>query len=94
MDDTIAERIQKQVNPVSSLIEDPVVSQTKIDEEKAERDLEHVCMAARFSAAVPDRTPSELLSRTRKIRRHPARHKPARDDFSGRGLKIIMHRKS
>lgn len=36
MDDTIAERIQKQVNSVSSLIEDPVVSQTKIDEEKAE----------------------------------------------------------
>ena len=41
MDDTIAERIQKQVNSVSSLIEDPSVSQTKIDEEKAERDLEH-----------------------------------------------------
>ena len=67
MDDTIAERIQKQVNSVSSLIEDPVVSQTKIDEEKAERDRSIVCMAARFSAAAsPIAHRPNCWSRTRK----------------------------
>ena len=62
MDDTIAERIQKQVNSVSSLIEDPSVSQTKIDEEKAERDLEHRLHGREiFRGGKPDRTPSDLL---------------------------------
>ena len=67
MDDTIAERIQKQVNSVSSLIEDPVVSQTKIDEEKAERDLEHRLHGREiFRGGKPDRTPSELLEQDKK----------------------------
>ena len=67
MDDTIAERIQKQVNSVSSLIEDPVVSQTKIDEEKAERDLEHRLHGREiFRGGKPDRTPSELLDQDKK----------------------------
>ena len=62
MDDTISERIQKQVNLVSSLIEDPSVSQTKIDEEKAERDLEHRLHGREiFRGGKPDRTPSDLL---------------------------------
>ena len=62
MDDTIAERIQKQVNSVSSLIEDPAVSQTKITEEKAERDLEHRLHGREiFRGGKPDRTPSDLL---------------------------------
>ena len=62
MDDTISERIQKQVNSVSSLIEDPSVSQTKIDEEKAERDLEHRLHGREiFRGGKPDRTPSDLL---------------------------------
>lgn len=62
MDDTIAERIQKQVNSVSSLIEDPAVSQIKIDEEKAERDLEHRLHGREiFRGGKPDRTPSDLL---------------------------------
>ena len=51
MDDTIAERIQKQVNSVSSLIEDPVVSQTKITRKRPNVTWSIVCMAARFSAA-------------------------------------------
>ena len=67
MDDTIAERIQKQVNSVSSLIEDPVVSQTKIDEEKAERDLEHRLHGREiFRGGKPDRTPSKLLEQDKK----------------------------
>ena len=67
MDDTIAERIQKQVNSVSSLIEDPVVSQTKIDEEKDERDLEHRLHGREiFRGGKPDRTPSELLEQDKK----------------------------
>lgn len=67
MDDTIAERIQKQVNSVSSLIEDPVVSQTKIDEEKAERDLEHRLHGREiFRGGKPDRTPSELLEQDKR----------------------------
>ena len=67
MDDTIAERIQKQVNSVSSLIEDPVVSQTKIDEEKTERDLEHRLHGREiFRGGKPDRTPSELLEQDKK----------------------------
>ena len=67
MDDTIAERIQKQVNSVSSLIEDPVVSQTKIDEEKAERDLEHRLHGREiFRGGKPDRSPSELLEQDKK----------------------------
>ena len=67
MDDTIAERIQKQVNSVSSLIEDPVVSQTKIDEEKAERDLEHRLHGREiFRGGKPDRTPFELLEQDKK----------------------------
>jgi len=67
MDDTIAERIQKQVNSVSSLIEDPVVSQTKIDEEKAERDLEHRLHGREiFRGGKPDRTPSELLEQDKQ----------------------------
>ena len=62
MDDTIAERIQKQVYSVSSLIEDPAVSQTKITEEKAERDLEHRLHGREiFRGGKPDRTPSDLL---------------------------------
>ena len=67
MDDTIAERIQKQVNSVSSLIEDPVVSQTKIDEEKAERDLEHRLHGREiFRGGKPNRTPSELLEQDKQ----------------------------
>ena len=67
MDDTIAERIQKQVNSVSSLIEDPVVSQTKIDEEKAERDLEHRLHGREiFRGGKPDRSPSDLLEQDKK----------------------------
>ena len=63
----IAERIQKQVNSVSSLIEDPVVSQTKIDEEKAERDLEHRLHGREiFRGGKPDRSPSELLEQDKK----------------------------
>ena len=67
MDDTIAERIQKQVNSVSSLIEDPVVSQTKIDEEKAERDLEHRLHGREiFRGGKPDRSPSDLLEQDKQ----------------------------
>ena len=67
MDDTIAERIQKQVNSVSSLIEDPVVSQTKITEEQAERDLEHRLHGREiFRGGKPDRTPSELLEQDKQ----------------------------
>ena len=50
------------MNSVSSLIEDPSVSQTKIDEEKAERDLEHRLHGREiFRGGKPDRTPSDLL---------------------------------
>ena len=67
MDDTIAERIQKQVNSVSSLIEDPAVSQTKIDEEKAERDLEHRLHGREiFRGGKPDRSPSDLLEQDKR----------------------------
>ena len=67
MDDTIAERIQKQVNSVSSLIEDPAVSQTKIDEEKAERDLEHRLHGREiFRGGKLGRTPSELLEQDKQ----------------------------
>ena len=67
MDDTLAERIQKQVNSVSSLIEDPVVSQTKIDEEKDERDLEHRLHGREiFRGGKPDRSPSDLLEQDKK----------------------------
>ena len=37
VDDAIGKRIEKQVNSVSSLIEDPAITQNKIDEENAER---------------------------------------------------------
>ncbi len=37
MDDEITSRIQKQVNSVSSLIEDPAISQNKIEEERAQQ---------------------------------------------------------
>ena len=37
MDDEITSRIQKQVNSVSSLIEDPAVSQNKIEEDRAQQ---------------------------------------------------------
>ncbi len=67
MDDTISERIQKQVNSVSSLIEDPVVSQTKIDEKRPNAIWSIVCMAARFSAAAsPIAHRPNCWSRTRK----------------------------
>ena len=41
MDDEITSRIQKQVNSVSSLIDDPQVTQNKLEEEKAEDAAEH-----------------------------------------------------
>lgn len=50
-----------------ALIEDPVVSQTKIDEEKAERDLEHRLHGREiFRGGKPDRTPSDLLEQDKK----------------------------
>ena len=62
MDDEIAERIQKQVNSVSSLIEDPAVSQTKVDEEKAERDLEHRLRGSEvFRGGALSRSPEDVL---------------------------------
>lgn len=95
MDDTIAERIQKQVNSVSSLIEDPVVSQTKITEEQASAILSIVCTVERSSAAESPiaRRPS-CWSRTSKSSPQPHRtmssrvnRKPTRDDFFGTGIK-------
>lgn len=67
MDDEIAERIQKQVNSVSSLIEDPAVSQTKIDEEKAERDLEHRMRGSEvFRGGAISKTPDDVLPEQKK----------------------------
>lgn len=62
MDDEIAGRIQKQVNSVSSLIEDPAVSQTKVDEETAERNLEHRLRGSEvFRGGKLSRTPEDVL---------------------------------
>lgn len=67
MDDEIAGRIQKQVNSVSSLIDDPAVSQTKIDEEKAERDLEHRMRGPEvFRGGSVSKTPDDVLSKGEK----------------------------
>ncbi len=61
MDDEIAERIQKQVNSVSSLIEDPALSQTKIEEEAAERNAEHLLHGKEiFRGGTPEKTPESL----------------------------------
>ncbi len=46
LDDEITERIQKQVNSVSSLIESPAVSENRYEEEKAENSLEHKLRSA------------------------------------------------
>ena len=46
MDDEITARIQKQVNSVSSLIDDPAITQNKLEEEKAENSAEHKVQAA------------------------------------------------
>ena len=55
------------MNSVSSLIEDPAVSQTKIDEEKAERDLEHRLHGREiFRGGKLGRTPSELLEQDKQ----------------------------
>ena len=45
MDDEITARIQKQVNSVSSLIDDPAITQNKLEEEKAENSAEHKLQA-------------------------------------------------
>ena len=80
---------RSQVNSVSSLIEDPVVSQTKIDEEKAERDLEHRLRGREiFRGGKPDRTPSDLRGTgTRKSKTPSSRvsHNAPRDVFSWDG---------
>lgn len=67
MDDEIAERIQKQVNSVSSLIEDPAVSQTKIEEEKSERNLEHLMRGPEvFRGGKISKTPDDVAAEQKK----------------------------
>lgn len=65
MDDEIAGRIQKQVNSVSSLIEDPALSETKVAEEKAERDREHLMRGPEvFRGGAISKTPDDVTPQT------------------------------
>ena len=67
MDDEIAERIQKQVNSVSSLIEDPALSQTKVDEEQSERNLEHLMRGPEvFRGGAISKTPDDVTAEQQK----------------------------
>ena len=78
MDDTIAERIQKQVNSVSSLIEDPVVCTVERFSAAESPIARRPSCWSRTSKSSPQphRTMSSRVSR-----------KPTRDDFSGTGIK-------
>lgn len=62
MDEEIADRIQEQVNSVSSLADSPELTQDDIDDERGEQQLESALHGSEvFTGGEPDRTVEDVL---------------------------------